>query len=120
MSLQTEFEFTLPRGFIDAQGRLHRQGRMRLATATDEIETLRHPQVQIHEAYLPLLLISRVVVQLGDLPAITPQVIGGLFAADLAYLEDLYERINSPDNIQLSAVCPHCSGQFQLQVAPLV
>jgi hypothetical protein len=120
MSFQTEFEFILPRGFIDSQGRLHRQGRMRLATATDEIEALQHVQAQLHEAYLPLLLISRVVTQLGELPAITPQVIGNLFAADLAYLEDLYERINSHESIKVGATCPYCDGRFQLQVAPLV
>jgi hypothetical protein len=120
MNLQTEFEFTLPRGFVDPQGQLHRHGRMRLARANDEIEALQHPQVQAHEAYLPLLLISRVVTRLGELPVITPQVIGNLFAADLTYLEDLYERINSHENIKVGAVCPHCSGRFQLQVAPLI
>ncbi len=117
--MHTEFEFTLPRGYIDPAGRPQRQGRMRLATAMDEIESLQDPRIQSHEAYLPVLLLSRVVTCLGNLPAVTPQVIGGLFASDIAYLEDLYERLNSPQDISVGAICPHCNGQFQLQVAPL-
>lgn len=120
MNLRTEFEFILPRGFVDSTGQVQRQGRMRLATALDEIESLQDPRVQASEAYLPVFLLSRVVTQLGTLPRVTPQVIAGMFASDLAYLEDLYERLNSPENIQVGAICPHCSGYFQLQVAPLI
>ena len=119
MNVQTEFDFTLPRGYIDMSGQIQRHGRMRLATALDEIESLQDPRVQSHDAYLPVLLLGRVVTHLGDLPAVTPQVIAGLFASDLAYLEDLYERLNSSENVTVRAVCPHCSGQFRLQVAPL-
>jgi hypothetical protein len=92
---------------------------MRLATALDEIQSAGDPRVQINEAYLPVVLLSRVVTRLGDLPAVTPRVIEGLFAADLAYLEDLYQRLNSPEGVVLGVVCPQCSTQFQLQVAPL-
>jgi hypothetical protein len=120
MSFQTEFEFILPRGFIDPAGQLHQRGWMRLAIALDEIEALQDPRVQTHEAYLPVFLLSRVVTRLGDLAAVTPQVIAGLFAADLAYLEDLYERLNSAELIKLGVICPHCSSQFQVQVAPLM
>jgi hypothetical protein len=72
-----------------------------------------------NEAYLPVVLLSRVITQLGDLAAVSPQVVEGLFAADLAYLEDVYQRLNSPEQVVLGAVCPQCSTQFQLQVAPL-
>jgi len=119
MDLHTEFDFVLPIGFKDSNGSLHRLGRMRLATALDEIESLQNPKVQNNEAYLPVVLLSRVVTQLGDLAELNLQVIENLFAADLAYLEDLYMRINSPEQVVVSAVCPHCSSQFQLQIAPL-
>lgn len=119
MGLQTDIEFTLPRGYVDASGRTHSIGRIRLATALDEIQSVGDPRVQANEAYLPVVLLSRVVTTLGDLPAITPQVIEGLFAADLAYLEDLYQRLNSAEQVIIGAVCPNCSTQFQLQVAPL-
>ena len=119
MNLKTELEFSLPRGYVTESGQLHRDGRMRLATAMDEIESLRDPRVQANEAYLPVVLLSRVVKQLGELPAVTPQVIEGLFASDIAYLEDLYQRVNSPEYVILGAVCPQCSTRFQLQVAPL-
>jgi hypothetical protein len=119
MDLQTDVEFTLPRGYVDASGRSHQTGRMRLATALDEIQSVGDPRVQANDAYLPVVLLSRVVTGLGNLPSVTPRVIEGLFASDLAYLEDLYQRLNSSERVILGAVCPSCSTQFQLQVAPL-
>jgi hypothetical protein len=97
MSLQTEFEFTLPKGYVDQDGTLHRRGTMRLATARDEIEPLRDIRVQDLEAYLTVIVLSRVVTQLGTVGQVTPKTIEGLFAADLAYLQDLYEIINFGD-----------------------
>jgi len=117
--MQTQFPFMLPRGYIDTAGQVHREGVMRLAIALDEIETVRDPRVQANEAYLPVLLLSRVIVQLGAFLPVTPEIIAGLFVIDLAYLEDLYQRINAPEVITVGAVCPHCSAQFGLQVAPL-
>jgi hypothetical protein len=95
MSMLTDIPFTLPRGYVDASGLVHRPGRMRLATALDEIEAYQDPHVQANEAYLPVVLFSRVVVQ------------------------DLYQRINSPGRVTLGVVCPQCGSQFQIQVAPL-
>jgi hypothetical protein len=119
MNLQTEFQFSLARGYVDASGQIHRDGCMRLATAADEIGSVQDPRVEANEAYLPVLLLSRVVSRLGSLPAVTPQIIEGLFVSDLVYLEDLYQRLNSAERMTLGAVCPACSTQFQLQVAPL-
>ena len=118
--METEYEFTLPKGYVDPAGKIHRQGRMRLATAKYEIEVVAHPQVQANEAYIPVILLSRVVVRLGDLTQITPQTIESLFAADLAYLEDLYLRLNSYEDVTVSAVCPHCNEELSLRVAPLL
>lgn len=92
--LQTEFEFTLPMGYVDADGNVHKDGVMRLATAADEILPLRDPRVQSNPAYLVVILLARVVTRLGTLPQVTPQVIEGLFAADLAYLQKRYNAIN--------------------------
>lgn len=92
--LQTEFEFTLPMGYVDADGNVHKDGVMRLATAADEILPLRDPRVQNNPAYLVVILLSRVITRLGTLSQVTPQVIEGLFAADLAYLQDRYNIIN--------------------------
>jgi hypothetical protein len=119
MSFQTEFEFTLPRGYLDREGGVHRQGRMRLATAVDEIQAALDPRFPDNEAYLPVALLSRVITLLGSLPVVTPQVIEGLFAADLAFLEDLYLRLNTHEAVVVGAVCPHCGETFQLQVAPI-
>jgi hypothetical protein len=117
--MQTEFAFRLPRGYLDASGELHNHGRMRLATALDEIQALQSPLVQANEAYLPVVLLSRVITQLGRLEEINMHLVESLFAADIAYLEDLYLRLNSPQAVTLGAVCPHCHRQFHLQVAPL-
>ena len=116
--LQTEFEFALPHGYIDDGGKVHRLGQMRLATALDEIESVGHPRVQTNEAYLPVVLLSRVITQLGSLSSVTPQVVEQLFAADIAYLEDLYLRLNSYDGMVVRATCPHCSSELHLKVAP--
>lgn len=103
---QTEFEFTLPCGFLDADGTLHREGVMRRATAADEILPLKDPRVQANEAYLLVILLSRVVTRLGSVPAINPKVVEGLFATDLAFLQDLYNRVNQLNDD--GTVCIHC------------
>ena len=114
-----EFEFELPQGYVDAGGNVHRQGVMRLATALDEIEPLSDPRVEANEAYLVILLLSRVITRLGNLAAVSPQVVEGLYAADLAYLQEIYQRLNAPQPVVVNAICPNCSTTFQLQVAPL-
>ncbi|HWA83413.1 MAG TPA: hypothetical protein VG820_08280 [Fimbriimonadaceae bacterium] len=92
--LQTEFEFTLPRGYVDSHGTLHKKGRMRLATAMDEIAPLRDPRVKANQAYLVIILLARVVTQLGSVETIDTGVIENLFSADLSFLQDFYRRIN--------------------------
>lgn len=119
MSLQTEFEFTLPRGYVDPNGNLHRQGVMRLATAMDEIEPLRDPRVRGNQAYLVIILLSRVVVKLGTLTAIDTAVIENLFAADLAYLQALYRRINEEGVSLVPMTCPECQAKFEFDLADL-
>jgi len=94
----TEVEFTLPKGYLDARGVLHREGVMRLATAADEILPLRDPRVQANEAYLTVIVLSRVILRLGALTDIDTRTIEGLFASDLDYLQRLYERLNGSDD----------------------
>jgi hypothetical protein len=119
METISEFDFTLPRGYTDSSGVVQREGKMRLAIALDEIDALKDPRVIDNEAYLPVVLLSRVITRLGSLSSISPQLIERLYVADFAYLEDLYLRINSHENMVVAAVCPNCSTEFQLQVAPL-
>jgi len=103
---QTEFEFKLPCGFLDEDGTLHREGVMRRATAADEILPLRDPRVQQNEAYLIVILLSRVVTRLGSLPVINPKVVENLFATDLNYLQELYNRVNQLHDD--APAWPHC------------
>jgi len=110
---KTEFEFTLPCGYLDEHGTLHRDGLMRRATAADEILPLRDPRVADNQAYLAVILLSRVVTRLGSLPAINPKVIEGLFATDMAFLQDLYNSINQLEPGGESVVCPECRHQFR-------
>jgi hypothetical protein len=116
-SLQTEFPFELPRGYLDDDGQIHRRGVMRLANARDEIMPLRDARVRDNEAYLGVLLLSRVVTELGTLPAITPAVIEGLFASDLAFLQDLYSRVNQDAHTRAAVACPACGHEFEVDVA---
>lgn len=98
LGFRTEVEFELPKGYVDEEGRLHRRGLMRLATAADEILPLRDPRVQQNEAYLAVIVLARVIVKLGTLADIHTGTIEGLFASDLAYLQRLYEQLNSSDD----------------------
>jgi len=116
--LATEFPFTLPQGYVDASGTLHRDGVMRLATAFDEIAPMKDPRVQANPAYLLMILLSRVVVCLGTLETVNPKVMEGLYAADFAYLQSLYQRINSDGTSRLSVTCPHCDKPFEVETAP--
>jgi hypothetical protein len=99
-SFQTEIEFTLPKGYLDEHGVLHRRGVMRLATAADEILPLRDPRVQQNQAYLAVIVLARVITKLGDVAAIDTRVIEGLFASDLDYLQRLYERVNGSEAVE--------------------
>src|SRR5438046_1494466 len=115
--LQTEYAFLLPRGYVDAQGTVHRDGVMRLATARDEITPQRDPRVRENESYLTVLLLSRVVTRLGSVPQVTSGTIEGLFASDLAFLQDLYRRINQEGHTQAAVTCPDCKHQFTVDLA---
>lgn len=115
--LRTEFTFELPCGLVDAQGAAHRHGTMRMATARDEILPLRDPRVRDNEAYLTVLLLSRVVTRIGDVTQITPATIEGLFAPDLGYLQDLYRRINTLRHTHAEVTCPSCSREFTVDMA---
>ncbi len=117
--LQTEFEFTLPKGYVDKDGNLHATGTMRLANARDEIAPLQDPRVQRNQAYLAVILLSRVVIKLGEVREVNPAVIEGLFAADFAYLQDLYRRINANGHNDVTVECPECEARFAVAEAAL-
>lgn len=96
---QTEFEFTLPKGYLDTDGNLHRKGVMRLATAIDEIAPLRDPRVKSNPAYATVIILSRVITRLGALTEVTPMAVEGFFAQDLSYLQDFYRHINGLESV---------------------
>lgn len=119
MAFQTEFEFTLPKGFVDEEGNLHRKGIMRLATAADEILPMKDPRVQANPAYLSVILLSRVVSKLGSLAVVNPRTIENMFAADLSYLQDFYGKINGNGNGAMKAVCPKCEHEFEFEASQM-
>jgi hypothetical protein len=119
IGLQTEFEFTLPRGYIDQEGNLHRSGVMRLATAMDEIIPLQDRRVRENQPYLVIVLLARVIVRLGSLEMVDTGVIENLFAADLAYLQALYRRINEEGTSLFPVTCPTCQNRFEVDLANL-
>lgn len=116
---QTEYEFRLPCGYLDEDGLLHRDGVMRLATAADEIMPLKDPRVVKNPAYLVIILLSRVVVRLGSVPQVNPKIIENLYAADLAYLQTLYNQINQFEDDHNHVVCPQCQHEFEVAGQPV-
>lgn len=112
-AFRTEIEFSLPKGYLDETGMLHRRGTMRLATAADEILPLRDPRVQANPAYLTIIILARVIVKLGSVAMIDTQLVEGLYASDLEYLRRLYEEINAaeePDGI-VAGAAPAANGR---------
>ncbi|MCB0302318.1 MAG: phage tail assembly protein [Calditrichaeota bacterium] len=119
MAFRTEVEFTLPKGYLDEEGNLHKKGVMRLATAGDEILPLRDPRVQQNPAYLTMIVLSRVITRLGSLESIHPQVIEKLYASDLSYLQALYQKINGDGRPSVKASCPKCEHSFEVEMSDL-
>jgi len=117
MILQTEYEFTLPKGYVDKEGTLHRNGTMRLANAADEILPMKDPRVQSNPAYLTIILLSRVVSKLGELQNINPGIIEQLFVADLTFLQDFYKRINGNGSLMIDVKCPKCGEAFEREIS---
>lgn len=115
--LETEFPFLLPRGLVDAEGKRHRQGIMRLATANDEFCVQKNHRVQTDPAYAGLVMLARVVTRLGDVEAITPELLERLFTRDLAYLREFYNRINQQGSAMIPVQCPHCRADFKVELA---
>jgi hypothetical protein len=114
--LRTEFPFQLPRGYVDEQGVVHRDGTMRLSTARDELIPLRDVRVQENPAFLSVVLLGRVITRLGTLPMIHDGIVENMFASDLAFLQDFYRQINAEGHTQAAVQCPHCSEPFEVEL----
>jgi hypothetical protein len=119
MAFRTEFPFKLPKGYVDEAGVVHQNGTMRLATAEDEILPMRDPRVQQNPGFLTVILLARVITKLGDVKVIDTQVIGKLFTADFAYLQNLYREINEMDKLRVRTSCPECKKNIEVEVSLL-
>lgn len=113
----TEFDFILPKGLLDSQGKLHREGKMRMATAKDEISLEKDYRVQKNPAYAVLVMLSRVITRLGDLTSLTPEILENLFTLDLAYLQEFYNRINQQGSAYIPVQCPSCNSRFDVELS---
>jgi hypothetical protein len=114
--LRTEFPFQLPRGYVDEQGTVHRDGTMRLSTARDELIPLRDVRVQENPAYLSVVLLGRVITRLGTLPSVHDGIVENMFASDLAFLQDFYRQINAEGHTRAAVQCPQCSEPFEVEL----
>jgi hypothetical protein len=115
--LRTEFPFELPRGYVDESGTVHQAGVMRLATARDELIPLRDDRVREHPAYLTVVLLARVVTRIGGITDVHAGIMENLFATDLAFLQDMYRRINSEGHTRAGVACPECGHAFAVDLA---
>lgn len=116
-ALRTEYPFVLPRGYVDERGTVHREGLLRLATARDELTAHNEPLVRENAAYLSVFLILRTVTRLGTLAEVDRFVVEHLFASDLAFLQDLYRRVNQRGHTEAEVTCPSCRHEFLVDVA---
>jgi hypothetical protein len=115
--LRTEFAFELPRGYVDEAGTVHRAGVMRLATARDELVPLRDDRVRENSAYLTVVLLARVITRIGTITDVHAGIVENLFASDLAFLQDMYRRINSEGHTRAGVACPECGHRFSVDLA---
>ncbi|MFB8101540.1 MULTISPECIES: hypothetical protein [Streptomyces] len=116
-SLQTEFAFELPRGYVDDEGQLHRHGTMRLATARDELRPQIDLRVKENPAYLSVVLLSQVITQLGTVTDVHAGIVERMYATDVAFLQDFYRRINSEGHTHAAVTCPHCHDSFEVDLS---
>ncbi|HVL99045.1 MAG TPA: hypothetical protein VM324_07120 [Egibacteraceae bacterium] len=116
-SLRTEFAFVLPRGYVDRTGQVHRDGVMRLATARDELLPLHDDRVRENPAYLSVVLLARVIERIGTITDVHPTIVENMFASDLAFLQDLYRRVNSEGHTRAGVTCPSCRHEFSVDLA---
>lgn len=123
MTFLTEYEFTLPKGYVDGEGNVHKNGIMRLATAADEILPARDMRVQSNPSFITLVILSRVITKLGSLSSekgqINPDLIGSIFMPDFKFLVAFYEKINSDGNLKVPATCPKCANNFEVDFGNL-
>ena len=119
MDVATQFEFSLPMGYVDSQGVVHKDGIMRLATAADEIYPTKNTKVKSNPAYLPIVLLSRVITRIGSIEQISTDIIENLFTKDFAYLQDLYNRLNEHGEDAFRTKCPNCNTRFKVEVPSL-
>lgn len=115
--LRTEFPFVLPRGYVDSSGTVHRAGVMRLATARDELVPLRDDRVRENPAYLSVVLLARVITRLGSIGDVHAGMVEDMFASDLAFLQDLYKRVNAEGHTRAAVTCPACQHEFGVDLA---
>lgn len=114
--MTTVYEFELPKGYVDSNGEVHKRGKMRLATAGDEISATRDPRVLSNPSYLTIVVLSKVIVELEGMETIVPNIVERFFTADLAFLQDMYQRINDVEPPTMTAVCPDCGKRFEVPV----
>ncbi len=114
--METEFEFTLPKGYVDTAGEVHKNGKMRLATAGDEMRAQRDPRVLANPSYLTIVLLSEVITEIEGVVTIAPSIIERLYTADLAFLQDMYQRINDIEPPTMHFVCPDCGKEHDIPI----
>ena len=114
--MTTVYEFELPKGYVDSVGEVHKRGKMRLATAGDEISATRDPRVLANPSYLTVVILAKVIVELEGMETIVPNIVERFFTADLAFLQDMYQRINDVEPPVMKAVCPDCGKTFEVPI----
>lgn len=114
--MTTVYDFDLPRGYVDSNGNVHKRGKMRLATAGDEIGATQDPRVLSNPSYLTIVVLARVITEMEGMEAIVPNIVERFFTADLAFLQDMYQRINNVEVPKMTVVCPECGKTHEVSI----
>ena len=112
--METVFDFELPKGYVDSAGLVHKKGKMRLATAGDEISATRDPRVLSNPSYLTIVVLAKVITELEGMETIVPNIIERFFTADLAFLQDMYQKINNIESLTMRVTCKDCGKTFEV------
>jgi hypothetical protein len=114
MEMQTVYDFDLPKGYVDQSGTVHKHGKMRLATAGDEISATRDPRVLGNPSYLSIVVLSKVITEIEGVEMVTPALVEKFFTADMAFLQDMYQKINNVEPVTIKVVCPECGKTYEV------
>jgi hypothetical protein len=102
-----EFEFEMPIGYLDADGRLHRTAMLRKMTGRDEA-IMADKKNRKNGARLITELLGNCLLRIGDIDKPGQRVAQALYSADRHYLLMMLRQITFGAELEAAYSCPSC------------